>query len=378
MTNPWTDLRREMPITERWVFLDHAAVAPLPRKVHQVMSQWLDDAMREGGVAWRRWADRLETVRQSAARLLGAATAEVALVRNTTEGINFVAEGFPWRPGDNVVMPAGEFPSNLYPWVNLASRGVELRIVSGDGPRVDLDRLAAACDARTRIVAASWISYATGWRNDVAALVEIAHRRGGYLFLDAIQGLGAFPLDVAATGVDFLAADGHKWLLGPEGAGLFFLRREHLDLLRPLGLGWNSVVQAGQFDNPALDLKPSAARYEGGTYPMAGLAGLGASLEILLNLGTAAIADRILELTDLACQRLSEIGAVIVSSRDGEHKSGIVSFELPGRSPVAVRKECLQRGVVVSCRAGRLRISPHAYNDESDMERLIAALRLGG
>src|SRR5690606_37199505 len=133
-----------------------------------------------------------------------------------------VAEGFPWREGDNVVTLADEFPANLYPWMNLKSRGVEARLVPTDDGRVDLDRLNAACDDRTRIVSVSWVGFASGWRNDVAAVAEIAHRRGAYFFLDAIQGLGAFPIDARAAGVDFLAADGHKWMLGPEGAGVFY------------------------------------------------------------------------------------------------------------------------------------------------------------
>ena len=228
------------------------------------------------------------------------------------------------------------------------------------------------------LVSVSWVGFASGYRLDVASLVRDAHQRELFVFLDAIQGLGAFPLDVTAAGVDFLAADGHKWLLGPEGAGLFYLRREHLDLLRPLGLGWNSVAHSGQFDNAALTLKPSAARYEGGTYPMVCLQGLGASLELLLAHGIDQIAARILELTDLACRRLEQIGAVIASPRAfdvrSDGRSGIVSFELPGRSPLIVRRECLRRGVAINCRDGRLRISPHAYNNEEDIERLMAAL----
>ncbi|MGE0606250.1 MAG: aminotransferase class V-fold PLP-dependent enzyme [Pirellulales bacterium] len=368
-----------MPVVEHWAFLDHAAVAPIPRPTHEAVSAWLEDAMLQPGVAWGKWAERLEGVRRSAARLLHARPDEVALIRNTTEGINLVAEGWPWQPGDNVVTPAGEFPSNLYPWMNLASRGVELRVVPNAGMRVDLDRLEAACDSRTRVVAASWVGYASGWRTDVARLAEVAHRHGGLLFLDAIQGLGAFPLDVTAAGVDFMAADGHKWLLGPEGAGLFYARREHLDRLRPIGLGWNSVAHAGQFDNVSLALKPSAARFEGGTYPMPGLIGLGASLDLLLDQGIANIAARILELGDEACRRLQAIGAEIASHRDVDAdghngRSGIISFELPGCSPPLVRRECQRRGVVLNCRGGRLRISPHAYNNQEDIERLIAAL----
>jgi cysteine desulfurase / selenocysteine lyase len=295
-------------------------------------------------------------------------------VPNTTAGIGLVAEGYPWKEGDNAVLPDNEFPSNQYPWLNLISRGVEIRRVKCEGGRISLDALLAACDARTRVVSVSWVVYSSGWRMDLDRLVEAVHGRGALLFLDAIQGLGVFPLDVRRTPIDFLAADGHKWLLGPEGAGIFYLRREHLNLLRPIGVGWNSVAHDRDFTRIELNYKDTAERYEGGTMNMAGFIGLNASLELLLRHGQQAIGPRVLEITDLACQRLQTAGAIIESFRKQPHGSGIVSFRFPGRDPDALRKQLLEKGVVVSCRAGRLRISPHAYNDASDIERLIEAL----
>jgi selenocysteine lyase/cysteine desulfurase len=365
-----------MPVARQWAYFDHAAVAPLTEPARAVLAAWAEDVASNGDAHWPQWAERLETTRRHGAELIGAHPDEIALVRNTTEGINLVAEGFPWRSGDNVVTLADEFPSNLYPWMNLADRGVETRRVPTDGGRVNVDALAAACDTRTRIVAISWVGYASGWRNDLDQIAELAHARGAYFFLDAIQGLGVFPLDVSRTSIDFLAADGHKWLLGPEGAGLFYLRREHLNLLRPFGLGWSSVVQGSNFSHVELNIKPSASRYEGGTPNMGGQVALGLSLELLLSLGQEAIAERVLQITSLLCQRLKEIGATIISSREPPHASGIVSFELAGKNPILVRKHCLDQHVVLSCRGGRLRASPHAYNNEEDIERLISALNL--
>jgi selenocysteine lyase/cysteine desulfurase len=317
----------------------------------------------------------VEELRGLAAEMIGAAPEEIALIHNTTEGISIVSEGFPWEAGDNCVTLADEFPSNQYPWIHLADRGVETRRVPTDEGKVDLDRVAAACDRRTRIVSVSWVSYSSGWRNDLAGLAEIAHRCGALLFLDAIQALGVFPLNVGRTPVDFLAADGHKWLLGPEGAGVFFARREHLERLRPVGVGWNSVKHAHEFTRIELILKDSAARYEGGSPNTAGMIALGSSIRLLARYGPDALAKRILEMTDLACRRLAEIGAVVFSDRRVEHKSGIVVFELPGRDPEAVRRRCRDEGVVLSCRSGRLRISPHAYNNPADVDRLVEALR---
>ena len=363
-----------MPVAKRWAYYDHAAVAPLSGPAHDSLSAWTKDVAENGDAHWLVWAGRLEQVRRQGAALVGADVEEIALVRNTTEGINFVVEGFPWQPGDNVVLPHDEFPSNRYPWQNLKSRGVETRLVTLDGTDADYDRLAAACDSRTRIVTASWVGYASGRRLDPAKLAELAHSRGALLFLDAIQGLGVFPLDVHAAEIDFLAADGHKWLLGPEGAGLFYVRRELLDRLRPTGIGWNSVVESGDFSRSDWQLKPTAARYEGGTPNMGGFVALGASLSLLADYDPAALANRVLQVADAATEKLRQFGATVHRSPRPDQNSGIVSFEIPGKNPVAVRRHLLDAGIVVSCRAGRLRISPHAYNNDDDLEKLLVAL----
>ena len=224
VANLWQSFRQQMPVAQRWAYFDHAAVAPLPERTRAAVTRWVDLAATEGDTVWPSWSNRVEQCRGLAARLIHAEPAEIALVHSTTEGITLVAEGYPWQPGDNVVTLDNEFPSNQYPWLNLASRGVETRRVPAVDGRVDLDRLADACDARTRIVTVSWVGYASGYRVDLDQVAELAHRKGALLFVDAIQGLGVFPLDVQKTPIDFLAADGHKWLLGPEGAGLFYLR----------------------------------------------------------------------------------------------------------------------------------------------------------
>ncbi|MBI3838845.1 MAG: aminotransferase class V-fold PLP-dependent enzyme [Planctomycetia bacterium] len=370
----WKQFRAQMPVADKWAYFDHAAVAPIPARSQQAIMAWVRQAAHEGDTCWPAWSRRVEEARTFAARLLNAEQSEIALVHSTTEGIGLVAEGFPWRAGDNVVTLANEFPSNLYPWMNLASRGVETRPVVPERGRVDLNALAVACDARTRIISVSWVGYVSGWRCDLNDLVELAHGRGALLFVDAIQGLGVFPLDVKATPIDFLAADGHKWLLGPEGAGLLYIRGEHLDLLRPIGVGWHSVEHASDYSHIELKLKPNAARYEGGTQNMVGFLGLAESLQLLLDLGVSDIGGRLLEITDLACERLQQAGAAIVGPREGDHRSGIVSFELPGQNSLQVKRRCLASGVVLSARSGKLRISPHAYANEADIERLIRAL----
>ena len=371
-------LRKQMPITAQYAYFDHAAVAPLPQPTREAVLQWADQATHNGDTVWPQWAQAVERIRQETAALLGAQPEEIAFVANTTTGISLVAEGFPWEAGDNVVTPGNEFPSNLYPWMNLTSRGVEMRRVEVPGGALEPEMLLDACDSRTRLIAVSWIGYATGWRLDLPALVTEAHRRGILVLLDAIQGLGVFPLDLNETRVDFLAADGHKWMLGPEGAGLLYVRREHLDRLRPLGVGWHSVVHSHDYSRIELNLRPTAARYEGGSQNMVGVLALGASLRLLAEWGhgpqQSAVAERVLQISDHACQRLERIGARVISDRSPDHRSGIVSFELPGADPHELRRRCLEQHVVLSCRQGWLRISPHAYVDERDVQRLIDAL----
>jgi len=373
-------LRRQMPVVQRWAYFDHAAMSPLPRPTAEALQKWLTEAVEIGNPVWPDWVKGVEAMRGTAACLIGANPDEIALVGNTTAGISLVAEGLDWRPGDNVVTLADEFPSNVYPWFNLADRGVETRRVPTDiSGRLDIERLAKACDGRTRIVTVSWVGFATGYRHDVQRIASLAHERGALMFLDAIQGLGVFPLDVNEMGIDFLAADGHKWMLGPEGAGIAYIRREHLGRLRPIGPGWHSVRPGQDYTHIELNLRASAARYEGGSQNNAGFLALGASLKVLMDLGIDNVAAAILEITDRACDRLRAVGATIVSDRDLEHRdgqqrSGIVAFELPGRDPMAVKRHCMRQQVALGCRAGRLRISPHAYNNDEDLDRLIRAI----
>jgi len=368
-------LRAQMPVTKKWAYFDHAAVAPLSAPAQRALQTWLVQAADEGDTIWLDWARQLQETRSAAAELVGADQDEIALVPNTTAGINIVAEGLPWQPGDNVVTLDDEFPSNLYPWMHLERRGVETRCVPTNQGRVDLDQLAANCDERTRVVSVSWIGYASGCRRDVDAIAQIAHRQNALFLLDAIQGLGVVPLDVTKTKVDCLAADGHKWLLGPEGAGIAYLSRDCLARLTPTGVGWNSVVHAADFSRIELTLKPSAARYEGGSHNMAGFLALGASIRLFLRLGVANLAATILEFTDRTAEALDSVGAIVHSPRSATESSGILSFELPHHDPAAVQLDCLQRGVALNCRAGRLRLSAHAYNDDADLAKLLGALR---
>lgn len=371
----WTALREEFPITKRWAFFDHAAVAPLTARAQRAVADWAAELADNGPVHHGRWMQRIEEVRGLAAQLLGADPLDVAFIKNTSEGVGIVAEGFPWRAGDNVVIAEEEYPANVYPWLNLAERGVDVRTVPSRERRIEIDDIRAAMDAKTRIVSLSAVEFASGFRNDLDHIGQLCREKDALFFVDAIQSLGACPLSVKQSPIDFLAADGHKWLLGPEGAGIFYIRRDLLDMLHSVGVGWNSVVSSREFSTIDFRLKPHAGRWESGSYNVAGITGLGASLELLLQIGIPEIWERILSLTDHACEQLQRVGLEIYSSRRAQDKSGIVSIVSPTRDPRGLVRRLRAEGVVINQRAGRLRISPHCYNSTAELDRLIALLK---
>ena len=374
-SSDWSRFRTAMPVTGDWAYFDHAAVGPLPQVAHEKILAWARQAAYEGDVNWLSWQEQAEDLRSLTAKILNASETEIGLIPNTTFGINIVAQGYPWQPGDNVVLPDNEFPSNAYPWLALESQGVEIRRVATESDHVCPDKIAAACDSKTRIVSCSWIGFASGQRIDPAKIAQVAHDHGALFFMDAIQGMGVFPIDVKKSGIDFLAADGHKWMLGPEGAGVFYIDQKHIDLIRPVMVGWKSVNNIWEFDKIELDLKPSACRFEGGSNNMAGLIGLGASLNLLHEFGLTAdespIASQILLLAEELATKLESAGAVIHSSRDDKIRTGIVIFELPGHDPVEIRAKLLDNKIVTSARGGGVRAAAHCYNNSDDIDRLV-------
>src|SRR5262249_9744491 len=317
---------------------------------------WTEYMTVNGGVRLHVWTQRVEEVHRLAGRLLNADPLDVAFLKNTSEGVGIVAEGFPWQPGDNMVTAAEEYPANIYPWLNLADRGVEVRLVPSRGSRVEIDDVRAALDGRTRLVSLSMVEFASGFRNDLDSLGSLCRERGIYFFVDAIQGLGVLPLDVRRMPIDFLAADGHKWLLGPEGAGLFYIRRELVEMLHPVGVGWNSVVGSRDFSRIDFRLKPHAGRWESGSLPLAGITAVGASMELLLGIGVPAITARVLELTDYLCQTAARAGLTVFSSRRPEDRSAIVSLIVPGGDARGLVRRCRAVGVAINQRAGRIRV----------------------
>ena len=368
-----------MPIAPEWAYFDHAAVGPLSKPAAAAIAHFAAQGAEQGDTVWPEWAAEVEHLRDQVATLLNCESDEICMVPNTTTGINIVAEGLDWRNGDSVVVPEGEFPSNLFPWQNQRAKGVEVRIAPRENGKVTVDSLMDQVDDTTRLISVSWVGYASGYRVDLQNLVEQAHRRGVLVFLDAIQGLGIYPLDLQKTPVDFLAADGHKWLLGPEGAGVAMIAKRHLNKLRCLNVGWGSVKNSFNYADPSLVLKDAASRFEAGSANMIGAAALSASLKLILDVidrfGEDAISERICNLAASLDEQLLAAGAITRTPQQTKHQSGIVTFAVPGLEPAKIRKEALRQKVVVSCRDGGVRAAVHAYNDEDDIRRLLEVVR---
>lgn len=371
--------RDQFPVTERWTYLNHAGVTPLPTAAVEALEGYADRVAAGGSRAGSGHAERAEQVRAAAARLMGVPVHDVAFVKNTTEGLGFVANGLAWAPGDRVVVPELEFPSTIYPWLALRALGVVVDTVPTRGPgrRLPVEAFATAIAAGPppKVVATSWVQYGRGWCTDLAALARVCHDAGALLCADVIQGLGVVPAELEAWGVDFAMADAHKWLLGPEGIGLLYVRDRCLDLLRPLEPGWNSVVHREQWDNLDLVWDRGARRLEGGSHNMAGIHALGASLDLLAGAGVESVWTHVDALCERACAGLDDVaGATVLSDRSAGGRSGIVSFTLDGHDPVVANELLLTEGIVCSPRGGGVRVSPHGYNTEEDIDRLVAAV----
>lgn len=362
--------RSSFPVTQHLIYFNHAAVGPLSTRAYAAMEAHARDQRDFGALHWRDWYAEYEKLRASAARLIGATPKEIAILKNTSEGISFVAEGWRWERGDNVVTTAFEFPSNYTPWKRLEPRGVECRIAELPTP----EAIEAKMDARTRVVTVSSVAFHNGFAADLDAIGDLCARRNVAFCVDAIQSVGALPIDVRKSNVAFLAADGHKWMCGPEGAAIFYAAEEYRERLDVMESGWTNVNRGGRFLECGLELLPDARRFEAGSLNTNGIYGLRAAIDLIHEIGIDAIARRVIAVASHLAERLEAIGWKVGSPRP--IASGIV-----GATPPSVERSLLQwhrrleeNGIVTAPREGMIRFSPHFYNDESEVERVIGVL----
>jgi len=365
-------LDREFPVRRRLIYLNHAAVAPLPRRVADAITAHVENSRDRGAADWRRWYARIEDARGKAAAFIGARASETAFVPSTSWGLNLVAQGFPFEAGDNVVGDDMEFPANVYPWMLLARRGVEFRAAASRDGRVTVDDVAARVDARTRIVAVSWVAFHNGWVYPIREIGEFCREKGILFVLDAIQGLGALPIDVDEARVDVLVADAHKWLLGPEACAIFRVGENARERVPPAAAGWWNVHAPGRYLDYRLDFHLGGRRFEAGSLPTAQVFGLMAALELLEEIGAETIERRILETVAALAEGLRTRGWTIATPEP--YASGILAAAPPRGTAGDMSKALEAEGVIVSPREGAVRFSPHVANDAEEVARVLETL----
>ena len=271
--------RREFPITENHVYMNHAAISPPPLRVLESVEALSREFTYRGIECYRAWMERVAQVRSLVASLINCRDHEVAFVQNTSTGLSNVAAGLEWKSGDVVLVPAPDFPANIYPWMNLKARGVAVRFIQRNGRRFGIREIEKALSPGTRLLSVSSVDFSTGFLCDLEAMGDFCRRKGILFCVDGIQSLGVIPMDVKKFQIHFLASGSHKWLLGTMGCGFLYIADEVNDIIRPSQVGWKSVKDEEDFFRIGLDLKPDALRFEPGTMNVAGIYALGAALE---------------------------------------------------------------------------------------------------
>lgn len=365
----------EFPVARDHIFMAHAGVTILPRRVARAMQQYVEQSC----VQHQEFAEAYQAVketRQIAGSLIGAEASEISLIGPTSLGLSLVANGMPWQTGDEVLCYQDDYPANVYPWIELRRRGVEVRFLKPETPGdITPELVERALTKKTRLVALASCHFLTGYRVDVDGIGRMLHSRGVLFCLDAIQTLGAF--ETRVEHVDFLSADAHKWLLGPMAAGIFFVREEHQEMLRPTLLGAWNVKSPNFVAQDEVAFEKGGRRYEPGVLNMAGILGMRAGIELLVEAGIGNVSRRLLELKAHLMARLTPLGFHMVPPAEGGRASGITTaWRDPSLTPVEkVFDHLAAHRVIISLRhnregRGHLRFSPHFYNTEAEIDRV--------
>jgi cysteine desulfurase/selenocysteine lyase len=379
MTFDLGDWLSEFPVREHALYLDHAAVCPLPRSVAEAMRRRITEQEETGYENYMEWRNNHLTCRHLGSQLIGCAPADISIIRSTSEGLSLIAEGLGLKKNDEVLVGNEEFAANVSPWLGLERMGVKIiRFPQPDG-RIDPQVIDDHIGERTKVVAVSWVAFHSGWIAPLAQLGRICHDRKIVLVVDAIQGLGVLPMQMGAMGVDAVVADSHKWLLGPEGTGLMATTPELRSRLHPVISGWRNVVLAPRdYFLQRLEYHDDGRRFEAGAANDIGVAGLAAALDLIATIERENIQARVETLARLLTRILLAHGWEVYSPGSGQPIAGIVAARHPSVSPADARRRLRERRVVVSVRQGNVRFSPHFYTTKGELEALDRILEKVG
>lgn len=379
-----TAISGQFPIREGVAYLNHAAVAPWPKRAADAVCDFARENASCGALHYKAWEKTADALREMLRGLINAESAdEIALVKNTSEGLSLVAYGLDWKPGDNVVVGMQEFPSNRIVWESLSKRfGVEVRTVDLYGGASPEQALISRLDRRTRVLTVSSIQYATGWRMDLDVLGKACRDAGALLCVDAIQSLGAAPVDVRSSQIDFLAADGHKWMLAPEGVGCFYCRRRHLKTLKLHQYGWGMLQDPGNYDALYGEAMPAswnevenARRFECGSLNSLGIHALHASLGLLLDTGLERVFSAVASNVSYLAEGVGHDRFQSLTPPEQHRRGGILTVRPRQGEPEALHRQLSKAGVVCACRGGGIRLSPHFYTPRAALDRALECLR---
>ncbi len=364
----------EFPILNEYTFLNHAAIAPLPKRSAEAGSHFLNEACFEANNKIEQWFLMKEKVKKRLASLLGCHSDEIAFIKNTSEGLHLVANSLDWQQGDNVILFSHEFPANVYPWTNLKKLGVDVRFVPEKNGQFFLDDVKDLMDEKTRLLAVSFVEYTTGFKNDLHALGQLCQEYNVLFVVDAVQGLGAVPINVKDCQIDFLSSGGLKWLMSQSGIGCFYANLSSIEKLVNYNYGYASVIDRNDYDRYYQPPSQNAERFEEGLFNLAGMYILGASLSLILETGINEIYNKISVLTDYLIDQLKNKGYHLLTPIEKKHRSGIISFNSNKHNSKDLFKLLHDNKIVVSELRNCIRVSPHFYNTKDHIDKLIELL----
>lgn len=366
------NIREKIPALKTCIHLSCAGVSPPFSDTITEIQNFLENRGEKANFDFFAWLDNLEECRKKVAELINGSQEEIAFMLNTSQGINTVANMIRWKKGDNIITSDLEFPSNSIPWYNLRKKGVDVKKVNNVNGEIRIEDIEKALDENTRLVALSYVQFGNGFRSDLEEISKLCREHNAFLFSDVIQGLGAVELDVKKTNIDFFSAASYKWLMGPFGVGIFYIKKDLIEEFDPPYLGWFSLKNEEDFDRAGIDkidLADSARKFEAGGKSFALIMGLKKSLEILLDIGIDAIEKRVLSLSKYVLDNVEDVQ----TPYDEKKRAGIVNIKHPDAEKIV--EKIREKKILVSARMNGIRVSTHFWNTEEDVDKLLEIIQ---